>query len=713
MLPLFGIRIRGNPTLDRRRRTAYFTVMDKERNSLENIRNIGFIAHIDAGKTTVTERALFFTGRIYRIGGVDEGTTAMDWMAQERERGITITSAATTCSWNNHTINVIDTPGHIDFTAEVERSLRVLDGTVVVFNAVAGVQPQSETVWRQANRYNVPRICFMNKMDLVGADFFGAIDSIVRKLDANPVAIQIPMGHESEFHGVIDLVEGKSIVYDDDGAAPPRIGPVPEDMIEDFRKHRAELVEKVAETDEDLLIKYIEEEPICDAEIKAALRKATLDCQIAPVLCGTALRHKGVQPLLDAICDYLPSPLDVPPTEGKTYRGGDPAFRHPSDPDVPFSALVFKTVADSRIGRLVYFRVYSGSAKSGSGVFNSTKGGRDRLGRLVLMHADKREEIGEVGAGHIAASVGLKSATTGDTICASQQDAVILETIAFPDPVMSVAIEPKSRVDQDKLDEALFRMAEEDPTFKVAYDKEVGQTIISGMGELHLNIIEDRIKREHRVDANVGKPRVSYRETVTANARAEGRFVRQSGGHGQYGHVWMEIEPLPRGSGIQFESRITGGAIPNEFIPAVESGAREALESGPIAGFPVVDVKMTLVDGSYHEVDSSTVSFQIAGSIAAQALVQRGAPTLLEPVMKLEVVTPGDFLGDVLGDLNRRRAKIGNIEGQGDIHSVHALAPLAEIFGYSGDLRSLTQGRASSNPEFDNYAPVPRDLVDI
>ena len=687
--------------------------MDNHRNGLQNTRNIGFIAHIDAGKTTVTERALFFAGRIYRIGGVDEGTTAMDWMAQERERGITITSAATTCSWNNHVINIIDTPGHVDFTAEVERSLRVLDGTVVVFNAVAGVQPQSETVWRQANRYNVPRICFINKMDLVGADFFGAIDSIVRRLGANPVAIQIPMGQENEFHGVIDLVDGKSIVYDEDGLTEPKVGPVPEEMIEDYRKYRANLIEKVAETDEDLLIKYIEDEPIGDAEIKAALRKATVDCALVPVLCGTALRHKGIQPLLGAVCDYLPSPLDVPPTEGKAYRGGDPVFRHPSDPDAPFSALAFKSVADARIGRLVYFRVYSGSAKSGSVVFNATKGARERLGRLVRMHADKREEIQEVRAGEIAASVGLKSASTGDTICASQQDAVILETITFPAPVMSVAIEPKSRVDQDKLDEALVRMAEEDPTFKVAYDKEVGQTIISGMGELHLDIIGDRIRREYRVDANVGKPRVSYRETVTAAARAEGRFVRQSGGHGQFGHVFMEIEPLPRGSGIQFESRITGGAIPNEFIPAVENGAREALESGPLSGFPVVDVKMTLVDGRYHEVDSSTVSFQIAGSIAAKALVQSGAPTLLEPVMKLEVVTPGDFLGDVLGDLNRRRAQIGNIEGQGDIQSVFAQAPLAEVFGYAGDLRSLTQGRAINNMEFDNYAPVSKDLVEI
>ncbi len=680
--------------------------------NLKNIRNIGFIAHIDAGKTTVTERVLYFAGRIYRIGGVDEGTTAMDWMAQERERGITITSAATNCSWKDHSINIIDTPGHIDFTAEVERSLRVLDGSVVVFDAVAGVQPQSETVWRQADRYSVPRICFVNKMDKTGADFFAAIDSIVRKLGANPVAIQIPIGQEAEFEGVIDLVEGKAIVYDREGPNIPEEVPVPDELADEFGKYRANLIEKVAETDEGLLVKYLEDQPIGNAELKAALRKATLAYEIVPVLCGTALRHMGVQPLLDAICDYLPSPIDAPPTEGRTYRGGAPASRHPGDPDAPFSALAFKTITDSYIGRLVYFRVYSGSAQSGSVVFNATKGGRERLGRLVLMHADKREEVEEVGAGQIVAAVGLKSTATGDTICASQQDAVILETISFPDPVMSVAIEPKSRADQDKLAEALIHMSDEDPTFRVEYDNETAQTVVSGMGELHLDIIADRIRREYRVDANVGKPKVAYRETVTAAARAEERFIRQTGGHGQYGHVIMAIEPLSRGEGVQFESKITGGAIPNEFIPAVESGARGALKSGPLAGFPVVDVKLTLLDGSYHEVDSSSVSFATAASRAANALVARGSPTFLEPVMKLEVVTPGDFLGDVLGDLNRRRAQIGNIEGRGDIQSVQSQIPLAECFGYTGSLRSLTQGRAAQNMEFDNYAPVAKDLVE-
>ena len=696
-------------------KTATGRADDMNNNGLENIkntRNIGFIAHIDAGKTTVTERVLYFAGRIHRIGGVDEGTTAMDWMAQERERGITITSAATNCAWKNHSINIIDTPGHIDFTAEVERSLRVLDGSVVVFDAVAGVQPQSETVWRQANRYSVPRICFINKMDKTGADFFAAIDSIVRKLGANPVAIQVPIGQEAEFEGVIDLVEGKAIVYDREGPNIPKEVPVPDDMAGEFGKYRANLIEKVAETDEDLLVKYLEDQPIGNAELKAALRKATLAYEIVPVLCGTALRHMGVQPLLDAICDYLPSPIDAPPTEGRTYRGGEAASRHPADPDAPFSALAFKTITDSYIGRLVYFRVYSGGAQSGSVVFNATKGGRERLGRLVLMHADKREEVEEVNAGQIVAAVGLKSTATGDTICASQQDAVILETISFPDPVMSVAIEPKSRADQDKVADALVRMSDEDPTFRVEYDNETAQTVVSGMGELHLDIIADRIRREYRVDANVGRPKVAYRETVTAAARAEERFIRQTGGHGQYGHVIMAIEPLKRGEGIQFESKITGGAIPNEFIPAVESGARRALNSGPLAGFPVVDVKLTLLDGSYHEVDSSSVSFETAASRAANALVARGTPTFLEPVMKLEVVTPGDFLGDVLGDLNRRRAQIGNIEGRGDIQSVQAQIPLAECFGYTGSLRSLTQGRAAQNMEFDNYAPVAKDLVE-
>ena len=680
---------------------------------LKNTRNIGFIAHIDAGKTTVTERVLYFAGRIYKIGGVDEGTTAMDWMAQERERGITITSAATTASWKQYQINIIDTPGHVDFTAEVERSLRILDGGVVVFDAVAGVQPQSETVWRQADRYNVPRICFINKMDRVGASFFRAIDSIAHRLEANPVPIQIPIGAEDEFRGVIDLVDEKAFFYEEEGPADPREGPVPEEMIEEFHRYRAVLVEKVAETDDDLLMKYLEDEEITKSEIKAALRNATLEYKLVPVLCGTALRHRGIQPLLDAIGDYLPSPLDVPPTEALTYIDEEPVLRHPQDPDAPFAALAFKTVADPYIGRLVYFRAYSGSASSGSMVFNSTKGRRERLGRLVQMHANRREEIDEVVAGQIVAAVGLKATTTGDTICGNREDAVVLETITFPDPVVSVSIEPRSRADQDKLSDSLVYMSDEDPTFRVAYDDETGQTIISGMGELHLDIIVDRIRREYSVEANVGRPRVAYRETVTGKARAEGRFVRQTGGHGQYGHVWMDIEPLERGGGIQFESKITGGAIPLEFISAVEDGAREAFASGPLSGFPVVDAKLTLFDGSYHEVDSSKISFQIAGSMAARTLIDRGKPTLLEPVMKLEVVTPGDFLGDVLGDLGRRRAQIKNIEGEGGVQSVRAQIPLAESFGYANAIRSLTQGRASYTMEFDNYVQVHRDLVEL
>ena len=684
-----------------------------ENGVLENTRNIGFIAHIDAGKTTVTERVLYFAGRIYKIGGVDEGTTAMDWMAQERERGITITSAATTCSWNQYAVNIIDTPGHVDFTAEVERSLRILDGGVVVFDAVAGVQPQSETVWRQADKYNVPRICFINKMDRVGASFFRAIDSIARRLNANPVAIQIPIGEEDEFRGVIDLVDEKAIFYDEEGPVVPREGPVPEEMIEEFRNYRTALVEKVAETDEDLIIKYLEDDEITKEEIKGALRRATLDYKIVPVLCGTALRHRGIQPLLDAIGDYLPSPLDVPPTEGHYYRSEERATRHPVDPDSGFAALAFKTVSDPYIGRLVYFRVYSGSAKSGSMVFNATKGRRERLGRLVEMHANRREEIAEVTAGQIIAAVGLKDTTTGDTICGSADDAVVLETITFPDPVVSVAIEPRSRGDQDRLSDSLVSMSDEDPTFKVNYDNETGQTVISGMGELHLDIIVDRIRREFNVEANVGRPKVSYRETVGAAARAEGRFVRQTGGHGQYGHVWMEIEPLERGGGIQFENKIRGGAIPQEFISSVEDGARQAMKTGPLSGFPVVDAKLTLVDGSYHEVDSSKMSFQIAGSIAAKSLVARGRPVMLEPVMKLEAVTPGEFLGDVLGDLGRRRAQITNIEGEGDIQSARAVIPLSESFGYANALRSLTQGRASYTMEFDNYVEIPRELVEV
>ncbi len=679
--------------------------------SLEKTRNIGFIAHIDAGKTTVTERVLYFTGRIRKIGGVDDGTTAMDWMAQERERGITITSAATTAQWGDYDINIIDTPGHVDFTAEVERSLRILDGGVVVFDAVAGVQPQSETVWRQADKYEVPRICFVNKMDRVGADFYRTIDSISHRLQANPVAVQIPIGQEDDFLGVIDLIEGKSWTWAEEGVEIPKEGPVPEEFIEEYLTYRGLMIEKIAETDDELLFKYIEEEEITNQEIKDALRKATIGYSIVPVFCGTALRTKGVQPLIDAICEYLPSPLDVPPVTGTapTSDSDEELIRSP-DPEEPFSALAFKTVSDPYIGRLVYFRVYSGTAASGSSVYNSTNRRRERLGRIVQMHAQHREEIDEVHAGQIAAAVGLKFTATGDTICA-QNDPIVLETISFPEPVISVAIEPRSRADQDKLSDALVKLSDEDPTFKINYDDETGQTIMSGMGELHLDILVDRMKREFSVEGNVGQPRVAYRETVRRAAGGVGRFVRQTGGHGQFGHVVIEMEPGESGSGIVIEDKITGGAIPREFIPSAENGIREALNTGPLSGFPMIDVKVTMVDGSFHEVDSSQVAFQIAGSMAAKDAVSKARAQLLEPIMSLEVVTPGDFLGEVLGDLGRRRAAIRNIEGQGEIQVVKAAIPLGESFGYANAIRSQTQGRASYNMEFDNYEAAPDSLL--
>ena len=679
--------------------------------SLEKTRNIGFIAHIDAGKTTVTERVLYFTGRIRKIGGVDDGTTAMDWMAQERERGITITSAATTAEWGDYTINIIDTPGHVDFTAEVERSLRILDGGVVVFDAVAGVQPQSETVWRQADKYNVPRICFVNKMDRVGADFNRTIDSISHRLQANPIAVQIPIGQEDDFLGVIDLIEGKSWTWAEEGVEIPKEGPVPEEFIEDYLNYRGMMIEKIAETDDELLFKYLEEEEITNQEIKDALRKATIGYSIVPVFCGTALRTKGIQPLIDAICEYLPSPLDVPPVTGTAITSDEEVVRCP-DPQEPFSALAFKTVSDPYIGRLVYFRVYSGTAASGSSVYNSTNRRRERLGRIVQMHAQHREDMEEVHAGQIAAAVGLKFTATGDTIC-TQADPIVLETISFPEPVISVAIEPRSRADQDKLSDALVKLSDEDPTFKINYDDETGQTIMSGMGELHLEILVDRMKREFNVDGNIGQPRVAYRETIRRTAGGVGRFVRQTGGHGQFGHVVVEMEPGESGSGIVIEDKITGGAIPREFIPSAESGIREALNTGPLSGFQMIDIKVTLVDGSSHEVDSSQIAFQIAGSMAAKDAVSKARPLLLEPIMSLEVVTPGEFLGEVLGDLGRRRAAIRNIEGQGEIQVVKAAIPLGESFGYANAIRSLTQGRASYNMEFENYEPAPEGMLTV
>jgi elongation factor G len=681
---------------------------------INKIRNIGFIAHIDAGKTTVTERVLFLTGRIRKVGGVDEGTTAMDWMPQERERGITITAAATTAYWHDHQVNIIDTPGHVDFTAEVERSLRVLDGGIVVLDAVAGVQPQSETVWRQADTYKVPRIAFVNKMDRVGASYERTIESMKRRLRANPVPIQLPMGEESAFQGVIDLIGGCSIVYSDNNAneaaiEAPEEGPVPAEYQETFQQYREAMIEKIVETDDNLMIRYLEGEEIGKDDLKQALRRATINRRLVPVLCGTALRGKGVHPLLDAIVWYLPSPEEVPPVEGLDPKTGEKLIRHPND-DEPLSALAFKVVTDPFVGRLVFLRVYSGKVKAGGSVVNVTKGKRERMGRLLRMHANQREELEEVGAGNICAAVGLKDTFTGDTITIDSQP-IILEPPKFPPPVVSVAIEPATRADQDRLSEALHKLADEDPTFQVKFNDETGQTIISGMGELHLEVLVDRMRREFNVDARVGNPRVSYRETLTQPVRSEGRFVRQSGGRGQYGHVWIEIEPLERGSGIIVENAITGGAIPREYIGPAEAGIRQALDNGPLAGYPLVDLKIRLVDGSFHTVDSSEMAFRSAGMLAVREGAKRGKPVLLEPIVEMEVVTPGEFLSDILGDLGTRRAQIRNIEGQDDLQMVRTTIPLGETFAYTTGLRSLSSGRATYTMEFKHYEPVPESIL--
>ena len=677
-----------------------------ERVPLAKVRNIGFIAHIDAGKTTVTEQVLFSTGRTYKIGGVDEGTTVMDWMVQERERGITITAAATTCSWENHQINIIDTPGHVDFTAEVERSLRVLDGGVVVLDAVAGVQPQSETVWRQADRYRVPRICFVNKMDRTGADFQHTLDTITHRLKANPVAIQLPLGSEASFRGVIDLIEGKALSYPDNGhqALAPTEEPIPPELVEEAHSYRERLVTKVVETDDALLAKYLDEEEITPEELRAALRRATLSNTLVPILCGSARQGKGIQPLLDAVLAYLPSPLDVPPVKGIDPRTEEPIERHPDDNSL--TGLAFKVVTDLFAGRLVYLRVYSGQAKSGAMVYNANKGKRERLGRVLQMHANRREELEEVRSGDIVAAVGLKETFTGDTLCDAASP-ILLETIQFPEPVISVAVEPKTKADQDKLTDTLLKLADEDPTFRVKYDSETGQTIISGMGELHLEVLVDRMQREFAVAANVGKPRVSYRETMTKPVRAEGRFVRQTGGRGQFGHVWLEVEPLERNKGIHFENRVVGGVIPREYISAVQAGVREALENGILGAYPVVDLKVALVDGSYHQVDSSEIAFKIAGSLAIKEALRRGACVLLEPIMEVEVVTPGAFLGEVLEDLSRRRGQIRHLEGHEDTQIVQAQVPMAQMFGYATTLRSATQGRAVHSMQFSHYQEAP------
>lgn len=677
---------------------------------LRTIRNIGIVAHIDAGKTTTTERILFYTGRVHRIGEVDEGSATMDWMVQERERGITITSAATTCLWRDHRINIIDTPGHVDFTVEVERSLRVLDGAVVVLSAVEGVQPQSETVWRQADRYRVPRLLYVNKMDRTGADFLRTARMVRERLGANAVPIQLPIGAEDNFQGVIDLIRMKSVIYLDDLGTRSDETDIPAELRERAEAAREALVAAAAEMDDALTHKYLEGHTLSDDEIRQGLRLGTLSYRIVPVLAGSSFRNKGVQPLLDAVVDYLPSPVDVPAVEGRHPKTGEPESRRP-DPAEPFAALAFKIVTDPYVGKLTYFRVYSGTLRAGSYVYNPGKDKKERISRILQMHANHREDIQEVTAGNVVAAVGLRETTTGDTLCDADRP-IVLEAMQFPEPVIAVAVEPKSKADEDKLATALAKLAEEDPTFKVRFDQETGQTLIAGMGELHLEIIVDRMLREFNVQANVGRPQVAYKETIRQAAEAVGRYVRQTGGRGQYGHCEIVLEPLPRGSGIEFEDEITGGVIPREFIPPVEAGIREAAESGVLAGYPVVDFRARLVDGSYHEVDSSEMAFKIAGSLAFKDAVARARPVLLEPVMKVEVVTPEPYMGDVIGDLNARRGRIEGIEQQGTSRMVRALVPLAEMFGYATALRSTTQGRATYTMEPSHYEEVPTNIAD-
>lgn len=674
---------------------------------MEQVRNIGFIAHIDAGKTTVTERVLFFTGRTHKIGNVDDGNTVMDWMPQEKERGITISAAATACEWNGYNINIIDTPGHVDFTAEVERSLRVLDGGVVIFDAVSGVQPQTETVWRQANKYGVPRIAFVNKMDRSGADFNRTVDMITHRLGARPVPVQMPIGAEAEFCGAVDLIEEVAQIYGEE-ATTPEIVPIPAELLDQVAQCRDYMFEKVAETDDALLEKYLEGETISNEELKAALRKATISNTLVPVLCGAALKHKGIQPMLDAVIDYLPSPDDIPYIEAIDPRNGETVTRR-TQPDESLAALAFKVAADP-YGRLVFVRIYSGTMKSGSYVYNASKETDERIARLVLMHANHRVEVQELVAGQIGAVVGLKNTFTGETICDADSP-LILEPPSFPEPVISVSVEPKTQADQERLEDSLRKLAEEDPTFVVRYDEESAQTIISGMGELHLDVLVDRMKREFNVQAQVGRPKVSYREAIREHVRVEGRFVRQTGGHGQFGHVWLEIEPLESGAGQVFENKIVGGAVPKEYINPVKAGVMEALDNGAMAGYPVVDVKVSLVDGSFHPVDSSEIAFKIAGSMAVKEGLRRAKPVLMEPYIEVEVVTPGEFLGEVLGDLSAKRGRVQNIEGEGDLQTITALVPLAEMFGYATTVRSLSQGRASHSMEFHHYEEVPDNVA--
>jgi len=678
---------------------------------LEKTRNIGIMAHIDAGKTTTTERILYYTGITYKIGEVHEGAATMDWMEQEQERGITITSAATTCFWRDQRINIIDTPGHVDFTIEVERSLRVLDGAVAVFCAVGGVEPQSETVWRQADKYRVPRIAFVNKMDRVGADFYRVVSMMKTRLKANPLVLQIPCGKEADFRGPIDLISQKAIVYDESSLGSKfREIEIPEEFREEAEAWREQLIEAVAEFDDSLMAKYLEAQPIGEDDLRKAVRRATLEIKGIPVVCGSAFKNKGVQQLLDAVVDYLPSPLDVPPIQAHAPDDREKHVSVNADDNAPFAALAFKIMNDPYVGNLTFFRVYSGVIRSGSYVFNSTKGKRERIGRLLKMHANKREDIKEVYAGDIAAAVGLRDTTTGDTLC-DETTPIVLEAMEFPDPVIDIAIEPKTKSDQEKLGESLQKLAKEDPSFRVHTDEETGQTIISGMGELHLEIIIDRLLREFKVDANVGKPQVAYRETVRDRAKAEGRYVKQTGGRGQYGHVWLEVGPMEAGKGFLFENKIIGGVVPREYVGAVEKGVKEAMESGVLAGYPMVDIGVRLVDGSYHEVDSSEIAFKIAASMGFKDAVKKAKPVLLEPIMSIEVIVPEDFMGEVIGDLNARRGRIKHMEARAGAQVIEGEVPLATMFGYATSLRSATQGRANYTMQFSHYREVPSNIA--
>lgn len=677
---------------------------------LNRLRNIGIMAHIDAGKTTTTERILFYTGKVHKLGEVHEGNATMDWMVQEQERGITITSASTTCYWKDHQINIIDTPGHVDFTVEVERSLRVLDGAVAVFCAKGGVEPQSETVWRQADKYHVPRIAYVNKMDIMGANFYNVIDQIRERLGANPIPIQIPIGSENDFRGIVDLVAMKAYIYTNDLGTDIQVTEIPEEIRDKAEEYREKLLEAVSDQDETIMEKFLEGEEISEEEIKAVLRKACIAVKAVPVLCGSSYRNKGVQLLLDAIIDYLPSPLDIPPVKGVDPVSGEEIERIAGD-DEPFSALAFKIISDPYVGKLTYFRIYSGTLKAGSYVYNSTKNRKERIGRILRMHANHRQEVEEAMAGEIVATVGLKDTMTGDTLC-DEAKPIILESMQFPEPVIHVAIEPKTKADQEKMSVSLQRLSEEDPTFRTYTDPETGQTIIAGMGELHLEIIVDRLLREFKVQANVGKPQVAYKETIRKAVKAEGKYIRQTGGRGQYGHVWLEIEPLEPGKGYEFVNKIVGGVIPKEYIPAVDAGVREAMQNGVLAGYPVVDVKVTLFDGSYHEVDSSEMAFKIAGSVAFKEAMKKADPVLLEPIMKVEVVVPEEYMGDVIGDLNSRRGHIEGVEARSNVQVIRGYVPLAEMFGYATDLRSKTQGRGTYTMQFSHYAEVPKNIAE-